>query len=190
MSEKRRFASNDRTYHVQCIGIDKSPLATITVVLVTRCGVHVLVECRLLTECFVADVAFNRVLLPDVIIETRPGSNHPTAALTVVPMFLFFMLHTIFLPAETLVAITAPMIIGMHSTARNMIAVAIGVEGSTAAVRHCSGWWVGGIWSCWWKMRRKREKERNTRTTKLMCCYCSGGCGGLFVKNAPCAPAP
>lgn len=143
ISEKLLFASNDCTYHVQCIGIDESPLATITVVLMTRCGVHVLVESRLLTECFVADVAFNWVLLLDMIIETLPGSKHPIAALTMVPMFLFFMLSTIFLPAERLVAIIALMIIGMHSTAINMIAVAIGVKGSTAAVRHCSGWYVG-----------------------------------------------
>ena len=88
----------------------------------------------------------------DMIVEARSILKPPIAVLTAVPMFVFFMLITVFLPAEAIVAIIALMIIGMHGTASNMIAVAIGVEKSTAAVRHCLGWNVD-VGSCWWRMR-------------------------------------
>lgn len=59
------------------------------------------------------------------------------ATLTMVPVFLPFMLITVFLPAEAFVAIITFMFVGMRGTVGNMIAVAIGGKVSTAAVRHC-----------------------------------------------------
>ena len=136
---RNRSASNDSTHHVQCIGIDKRPLATITVILMTNSSVHVLIECRLLTEFFVADIAFNWMLLLDMTVELLSEFEHPIAALTVVPVFLLLVFNTVFFPAEAFVAIIAFIVVGMQGTAGNVIVIAIGIERSTAAVRHCSG---------------------------------------------------
>lgn len=134
-----------KTHHVQCIGIDKCPLALIAVILMTRSGLHVLVECRLLSEFFVADVAFNWVFKLNMTVEVPPELGSEVAALAVIPMFFLFVQITVFLPAEAVVAIIALMVVGMHGTAGNVIAVAIGIEGSTAAVRHCSVWIVDQV---------------------------------------------
>ena len=102
----------------------------------TDSSVHVLVERRLQPEFFIADIAFNCMLLQNMIIEVPWESEHPSAALAVVPMFLLLVPLTVFLPAEGFVAIIALMVVGMHGTEGDMVVVAIGVEVSTAAVRH------------------------------------------------------
>lgn len=79
------------------------------------------------------------MLCLNMTVEVSSKFEPPIAVLTMMPVFLLLVLITVLFPAEGIVAIIALMIVGMHGTVGNMIAVAVEVEGSTAAGRHCSG---------------------------------------------------
>ena len=98
--------------------------------------VHMLIERQLRAKGPIADLALDRMRLPDMGVEVFTMLESPIAILAMVPVLFFFVVLTRSSSTKLVITIVAFVLVCMRSTVIEMVPIAVLVEPAATANRH------------------------------------------------------